>query len=58
MTARAACTAGDWAEALAAMARDIDYSNFKATVAARRGKKRANVYWNVRAALLPIEDDA
>jgi hypothetical protein len=44
-----------FAAAVAAMASDIDYDNFKSVVAERQGEDRANVYGNVWAALLTLQ---
>lgn len=52
---RATCTAEAWGSALASMAHDIDYSNFKSTVASRQGPARAMVYGRVWSDLLAIE---
>ncbi len=52
---RATCTAEAWAAALASMANDIDYGNFKATVAICQGPARAKVYGRVWGDLLAIE---
>jgi len=54
---RAACSHEAWATALAAMARDIDYGNFKATVAQRQGYGRARVYGRVWEQLLALEQE-
>lgn len=53
---RLRCTAGEWATALARLALEIDYSNFKTAVGARQGKKRAGIYSRVWSALLSLED--
>lgn len=46
-----------FAAAVAAMAADIDYDNFKAVVAERQGEDRAAVYGNVWADLLALQKD-
>lgn len=45
-----------WADALAAMALEIDYSNFKDEVTKRQGWKRHDVYLRVWVALLSLRD--
>jgi hypothetical protein len=52
---RATCSHDAWAEALAAMGRGLDYSNFKSTVAQRQGPERARVYGRVWQQLLDLE---
>lgn len=52
---RATCSHEAWAMALATMGRDIDYGNFKATVARRQGYTRARVYGRVWEQLLDLE---
>jgi hypothetical protein len=52
---RGTCSAAAWAQALGAMAQDLDYSNFKSTVAQRHGPRRAKVYGQVWQQLLAIE---
>lgn len=44
-----------FAEGLAALARDVDYSNFKSAVAATQGAGRAHVYGDVWRAMLGVE---
>ncbi|MEK9502728.1 hypothetical protein [Gaopeijia maritima] len=44
-----------YAEALAAIARDIDYANFKSEVSRRMGRGRSHIYSEVWTALLEIE---
>lgn len=46
-----------FAGCLAALARDIDYANFKNEVARRMGHERAAVYGEVWNALLQLEHD-
>jgi len=45
----------DWAQAVARMAMEIDYSNFKDRVAQTQGKRRANIYGRVWGVLLDLE---
>ena len=52
---RATCTHAQWASALAQMAQDIDYDNFKTEVAHRQGYDRAHVYSKVWSALTQLE---
>jgi 8-oxo-dGTP pyrophosphatase MutT (NUDIX family) len=52
---RATCTHAEWAAALAGMASDIDYANFKTAVAERQGYARAHVYGEVWSALTKLE---
>lgn len=52
---RARCTQEEWAMALARMALDIDYGNFKSEVAKRQGPARAHVYSKVWSALRSLE---
>ena len=52
---RATCTHAQWASALAQMAQDIDYSNFKTEVGNRQGHERAHVYSKVWSALTQLE---
>lgn len=52
---RLRCTRQEWSDAVATMALEIDYSNFKDRVAAKQGKKRAGIYNSVWSALLGIE---
>jgi hypothetical protein len=47
----------DFAAAAAAMVQDIDYSNFKSTVAERQGQERADVYSGVWLDLLTLQND-
>ena len=52
---RATTTTEAWAVALASMARDIDYSNFKNEVKAVQGAERAGIYGRVWSALYEIQ---
>jgi hypothetical protein len=52
---RATCTHQAWAEALAGLARELDYPNFKSAVAQRQGSERARVYGRVWQQLLELE---
>lgn len=45
-----------WAQAVADMAQEIDYSNFKNEVTRRQGNHRHNVYMRVWQVLLGLED--
>lgn len=45
----------DWAMAVATMASEIDYSNFKDEVKHRQGAKRASIYSRVWGVLLDLE---
>ena len=54
---RALCAKEDLAQALARMARGIDYTNFKDTVAQRHSQKRAKIYSKVWADCLAIEHE-
>ena len=53
---RANVSHGDFAEALRHIAMDIDYSNFKNTVAAEQGAGRAHVYGQVWSNLWKLND--
>jgi hypothetical protein len=46
----------DWAFAVAKMAMEIDYRNFKSTVAARQGRQRSYIYGALWWELLALED--
>jgi len=48
----------DWARYIAACATEIDYDNFKNTVAARQGAPRARVYGEVWGALRQLQSQA
>src|SRR5688500_536584 len=52
---RLSCTVAEWAGALANMALDIDYPNFKSAIKERQGKRRADIYMRVWSALLSLE---
>lgn len=52
---RAWCTAEQWGAALAKLAVDIDYTNFKSEVAESQGKDRAHIYGDVWYDLLKLE---
>lgn len=45
----------EWAQAVARMAMEIDYSNFKDEVKRRQGKRRAGIYGRVWGVLLDLE---
>ena len=49
------CSVAEWAGALASMALDIDYPNFKTAVKEVQGPERAAVYMSCWSALLRIE---
>ena len=46
----------DWEEAIAEIASEIDYGNFKDAVTATQGWPRHDVYMRVWAALLQLQD--
>ena len=52
---RASVTREVWASAVAQLAREIDYPNFKNAVAERQGVDRAHVYGDVWATLLELQ---
>jgi hypothetical protein len=52
---RALVTRRAWSTALALLAAEIDYPNFKDEVARRQGRKRADVYHAVWATLLGLQ---
>jgi 8-oxo-dGTP pyrophosphatase MutT (NUDIX family) len=52
---RARCAPEAWAMALARMALDIDYGNFKSEVSRRQGHARAHAYGKVWSALADLE---
>jgi len=52
---RAKVSHEDFAEATKKMVFDIDYSNFKNSVAAKQGEKRERIYHKVWATLLDLE---
>lgn len=55
---RAAADAEEFAEAMAAVARDIDYANFKSEVNRRMGPRRSHVYGRVWSELHAIGDES
>ena len=52
---RASVARDVWASAVAQLAREIDYPNFKNAVAERQGVDRAHVYGDVWATLLELQ---
>lgn len=52
---RLECSAAEWMTAVAKLALEIDYDNFKNAVKEAQGQKRANVYMRVWGALLDLE---
>ena len=44
-----------WAQVVAEIARDVDYGNFKDSVAARQGKERAKIYGEVWLSMLEVQ---
>ena len=52
---RAVATADDFADACAAMAKAVEYRNYKDHVAAVKGKARAGVYGRLWSALLSLQ---
>lgn len=54
---RATIDHGAFAKGMAAIARDINYSNFKNEVARRMGHERAGVYGEVWNVLLQLENE-
>ncbi len=52
---RAVVTREDWAQALKALAGDIDYDNFKNAVSDRQSDERVRLYHEVWAILLKIQ---
>lgn len=52
---RLRCSKLDWARAVAVMALEIDYSNFKDEVKRRRGSRVAAIYGRVWGVLLDLE---
>lgn len=55
---RTSCTQYDWAYALARMAMDVDYGNFKSEVQRRQGAKRHDVYMSVWCTLRRLQPNA
>ena len=53
---RASVAREAWASAVAQLAREIDYPNFKNAVAGRQGSKRAHVYGEVWATPLGLQE--
>src|SRR3954451_23252778 len=53
---RAVVTRAEWVAALAQLASDIDYDNFKNAVAIRQGIDRERLYSRVWAALRSLQD--
>ena len=54
---RAVVSKADWVAALADLAAEIDYDNFKNAVARAQGAGRAHVYAAVWSDLLPLQAD-
>lgn len=52
---RLRCTKDQWAETVAILAKEIDYSNFKDEVKRKQGWKRASTYGRVWSVLLDLE---
>ena len=52
---RARVSREDMAEALGKIIMDIDYSNFKVSVAEKQGRKRSRIYEEVWGALLNLQ---
>jgi hypothetical protein len=55
---RAFCTRDQLGVAMARMAHDIDYTNFKSAVAKRHGSARAHIYGNVWSDCRAIERES
>lgn len=55
---RVECTVGEWAAAVAQMATEVDYDNFKSAISRRQGHARSHVYMKVWGALLALERKA
>lgn len=55
---RATVSHAAFAEALARMAKNIDYNNFKDEVASQQGTQRAHIYGKIWEDLLDLESDA
>ena len=53
---RATVARDEWRRALDAFGRDLDYDNFKNTVAARQGPDRAHSYFDVWEAMRRLQD--
>jgi len=54
---RAEVSQADWMMAVARLAGEVDYDNFKNEVTRRQGKRRAGVYMRVWSALTQLERD-
>jgi hypothetical protein len=52
---RAVVTRAEWVSAVAQLASEIDYDNFKNAVAARQGSARAGIYGRVWSELLSLQ---
>lgn len=52
---RLECWAAEWASAMAVMALEVDYPNFKDAVKERQGVRRAHILMHVWQALLGLE---
>jgi hypothetical protein len=52
---RAIVTRAEWVSAVAQLASEIDYDNFKNAVAARQGHERAGIYGRVWGGLLSLQ---
>ena|SRR5581483_10783196 len=52
---RAVVTRGEWIAAVAQLATEIDYDNFKSAVAARQGAKRERLYARVWAEMRKLQ---
>ena len=54
---RAIVTRAEWVAALAQLASEIDYDNFKSAVGDRQGDERARIYGHVWGELLALQRD-
>ena len=54
---RAVVTRAEWVAALAQLATEIDYDNFKSAVAERQGHERSRLYGHVWGELLSLQRD-
>ena len=52
---RAVVTEAEWVAAIAQLAGEIDYDNFKSAVAERQGHERARVYGHIWGELLSLQ---
>jgi hypothetical protein len=52
---RAIVTRAEWVAAVAQLASDVDYDNFKSAVGARQGRRRERLYHRVWAALQELQ---